>query len=165
MSQGRRSLPGNSSPKGGSWISIRKEYLSPSSPGLPETLHQSLRDDVHVEIAQAFMNYYSLKVAYVLCRQQFRLSPNTNGVMNMEHGLIAWLVIGAIAGWLAGVVVKGGGFGLVVDIIVGIVGAFIGGWLAGVLGISLGGGLIGSIVTALIGAVILLFIIRLIKRG
>lgn len=83
----------------------------------------------------------------------------------MEHGLIAWLVIGAIAGWLAGVVVKGGGFGLVVDIIVGIVGAFIGGWLAGVLGISLGGGLIGSIVTALIGAVILLFIIRLIKRG
>jgi uncharacterized membrane protein YeaQ/YmgE (transglycosylase-associated protein family) len=84
--------------------------------------------------------------------------------MNMEHGLIAWLVIGAIAGWLAGVLVKGGGFGLVVDIIVGIVGAFIGGWLAGVLGISLGGGWIGSIVTALIGAVILLFIVRLIKR-
>ncbi|KDP85532.1 MULTISPECIES: GlsB/YeaQ/YmgE family stress response membrane protein [Cupriavidus] len=83
----------------------------------------------------------------------------------MQHGFIAWLVIGGIAGWLAGVVVKGGGFGLVVDIIVGIVGAFIGGWLAGVLGISLGGGLIGSIVTALIGAVILLFIIRLIKRG
>jgi uncharacterized membrane protein YeaQ/YmgE (transglycosylase-associated protein family) len=83
----------------------------------------------------------------------------------MEHGLIAWLVIGAIAGWLAGVLVKGGGFGLVVDIIVGIVGAFIGGWLAGVLGISLGGGWIGSIITALIGAVILLFIIRLIKRG
>ena len=82
----------------------------------------------------------------------------------MEHGLIAWLVIGAIAGWLAGVLVKGGGFGLVVDIIVGIVGAFIGGWLAGVLGISLGGGWIGSIVTALIGAVILLFIVRLIKR-
>ncbi|MGE8453966.1 MAG: GlsB/YeaQ/YmgE family stress response membrane protein [Pseudomonadales bacterium] len=117
-----------------------------------------------MEIAQAFMNYYSLKV-YMLSRQQFRLSPNTNGVMIMQHGFIAWLVIGGIAGWLAGVVVKGGGFGLVVDIIVGIVGAFIGGWLAGVLGISLGGGLIGSIVTALIGAVILLFIIRLIKRG
>jgi len=83
----------------------------------------------------------------------------------MQHGFIAWLVIGGIAGWLAGVVVKGGGFGLVVDIIVGIVGAFIGGWLAGVLGISLGGGWIGSIVTALIGAVILLFVIRLIKRG
>jgi uncharacterized membrane protein YeaQ/YmgE (transglycosylase-associated protein family) len=83
----------------------------------------------------------------------------------MEHGIIAWLIIGAIAGWLAGVLVKGGGFGLIVDIIVGIVGAFIGGWLAGVLHISLGGGWIGSIITAVIGAVILLFILRLIKRG
>ncbi|MFP4591978.1 MAG: GlsB/YeaQ/YmgE family stress response membrane protein [bacterium] len=81
------------------------------------------------------------------------------------HGLIAWLVIGAVAGWLAGMLVKGGGFGLIVDIIVGIVGAFIGGWLAGVLHISLGGGWIGSIITAVIGAVILLFVIRLIKRG
>ncbi|MEM5459088.1 GlsB/YeaQ/YmgE family stress response membrane protein [Paraburkholderia phytofirmans] len=83
----------------------------------------------------------------------------------MEHGIIAWLIIGAIAGWLAGVLVKGGGFGLIVDIIVGIVGAFIGGWLAGVLHISLGGGWIGSIITAVIGAVILLFLIRLVRRG
>ncbi|MFM0340341.1 GlsB/YeaQ/YmgE family stress response membrane protein [Paraburkholderia fungorum] len=83
----------------------------------------------------------------------------------MEHGIIAWLIIGAIAGWLAGVLVKGGGFGLIVDIIVGIVGAFIGGWLAGVLHISLGGGWIGSIITAAIGAVILLFLIRLVRRG
>ncbi|RDJ98863.1 GlsB/YeaQ/YmgE family stress response membrane protein [Paraburkholderia lacunae] len=83
----------------------------------------------------------------------------------MEHGIIAWLIIGAIAGWLAGVLVKGGGFGLIVDIIVGIVGAFIGGWLSGVLHISLGGGWIGSIITAVIGAVILLFLIRLIRRG
>lgn len=80
-------------------------------------------------------------------------------------GIIAWLVIGAIAGWLAGLLVKGGGFGLIGDIIVGIIGALIGGWLAGVLGISLGGGLIGSLITAVIGAVILLFIIRLIKRA
>jgi uncharacterized membrane protein YeaQ/YmgE (transglycosylase-associated protein family) len=80
-------------------------------------------------------------------------------------GFIAWLVVGAIAGWLAGVLVKGGGFGLIVDIIVGIVGAFIGGWLSGLLGISLGSGWIGSIITAVIGAVILLFILRLIKRG
>jgi uncharacterized membrane protein YeaQ/YmgE (transglycosylase-associated protein family) len=78
----------------------------------------------------------------------------------MEHGIIAWLIIGAIAGWLAGVLVKGGGFGLIVDIIVGIVGAFI-----GVLHISLGGGWLGSIITAVIGAVILLFLIRLIRRG
>ncbi|MDR3096895.1 MAG: GlsB/YeaQ/YmgE family stress response membrane protein [Paraburkholderia sp.] len=83
----------------------------------------------------------------------------------MQHGIIAWLIIGAIAGWLAGLLVKGGGFGLIVDIIVGIVGAFIGGWLAGLLGIHIGGGMISSIITAIIGAVILLFIIRLFRRA
>jgi uncharacterized membrane protein YeaQ/YmgE (transglycosylase-associated protein family) len=83
----------------------------------------------------------------------------------MEYGIIAWLVIGAIAGWLAGQVVKGGGFGLIVDIIVGIVGAVIGGFLAGVLGISAGEGIIGSIIVAFVGAVILLLILRLIKRA
>ena len=83
----------------------------------------------------------------------------------MDYGIIAWLVIGAIAGWLAGQVVKGGGFGLIVDIIVGIVGAVIGGFLAGVLGISTGTGIIGSIIVAFIGAVILLLILRLIKRA
>ncbi len=82
-----------------------------------------------------------------------------------SHGLFAWLIIGAVAGWLAGLLVKGGGFGILADIVVGIVGAFIGGWLAGVLHISLGSGWIGSIITAVIGAVILLFLIRLIKRG
>jgi uncharacterized membrane protein YeaQ/YmgE (transglycosylase-associated protein family) len=87
------------------------------------------------------------------------------GRIVMQHGLIAWLIIGAVAGWLAGLLVKGGGFGLIVDIIVGIVGAFIGGWLASTLGISIGGGLIGSIVIAVIGAVILLFVIRLFKRA
>ncbi|EPX98838.1 membrane protein [Ralstonia sp. AU12-08] len=79
--------------------------------------------------------------------------------------MIAWVVIGAIAGWLAGVLMSGGGFGLFVDIVVGIVGAFIGGWLSGVLHISLGPSWIGSIATALIGAVILLFVIRLIRRA
>lgn len=82
-----------------------------------------------------------------------------------SHGILVWLIIGAVAGWLAGLVVKGGGFGLVVDIIVGIVGAFIGGWLAGLVGISLGGGLLGSIITATIGAVVLLFVVRLFKRA
>ncbi|GLQ45752.1 hypothetical protein GCM10007862_08030 [Dyella lipolytica] len=81
------------------------------------------------------------------------------------HDILAWLIIGAIAGWLAGKLVKGGGFGLLVDILVGIAGAFIGGWLSGVLGISLGAGWIASIITATIGAVILLFIVRLIKRA
>lgn len=83
----------------------------------------------------------------------------------MQHGIIAWLIIGAIAGWLAGLLVKGSGFGIVVDIIVGIVGAFIGGWLAGLLHLSIGGGWISSIITAVIGAVILLFVIRLFKRS
>ena len=83
----------------------------------------------------------------------------------MEHGIIAWLIIGAIAGWLAGKIVEGSGFGLIIDIIVGIVGAFIGGWLAGALGISIGGGLISSIIVAVIGAVVLLFVLRLIKRA
>ncbi|CAB3797609.1 hypothetical protein LMG28688_04562 [Paraburkholderia caffeinitolerans] len=83
----------------------------------------------------------------------------------MQHGIIAWLIIGAVAGWLAGLLVKGGGFGLIVDIIVGIVGAFIGGWLAGLLGIHIGSGMISSIITAIVGAVILLFIIRLFRRA
>ena len=79
--------------------------------------------------------------------------------------IIVWLIIGAIAGWLAGLLVKGGGFGLIGDIVVGIVGAVIGGWLAGVLDISIGSGLIASIITAAIGAVILLVILRAIKRA
>jgi len=83
----------------------------------------------------------------------------------MVEGIILWLIIGAVAGWLAGKIVEGAGFGLIVDIIVGIVGAFIGGWLAGVLGIDIGGGLIGSLIVAVVGAVILLFVLRLIKRA
>jgi uncharacterized membrane protein YeaQ/YmgE (transglycosylase-associated protein family) len=81
------------------------------------------------------------------------------------QSLIIWLIVGAIAGWLAGMVVKGGGFGLIGDIIVGIVGALIAGWLLPQLGIVIGGGLVGAIIDAFIGAVILLIIIRLIKRA
>jgi uncharacterized membrane protein YeaQ/YmgE (transglycosylase-associated protein family) len=81
------------------------------------------------------------------------------------HGIIVWVIIGAIAGWLAGTLVKGGGFGLIGDIVVGIIGAFIGGWLAGVLGIGIGGGLIASIITATVGAIILIVILRMIKRA
>ncbi len=81
------------------------------------------------------------------------------------QSLIVWLVVGAIAGWLAGMVVKGGGFGLIGDIIVGIVGAVIAGWLLPQIGIVIGGGLIGAVINAFIGAVILLVIIRLVKRA
>lgn len=80
-------------------------------------------------------------------------------------GLLWFLIVGLIAGWLAGVLVKGGGFGLIGDLVVGVVGAFLGGWLFSTFGVSMGGGLIGSIVVATIGAVLLLFIVRLIKRS
>jgi uncharacterized membrane protein YeaQ/YmgE (transglycosylase-associated protein family) len=81
-----------------------------------------------------------------------------------SHSLIAWLVIGAIAGWLAGTFVKGGGFGLLGDILVGIIGAFIGGWLAGVLHIHIGSGWISAIITAAIGASLLLLLLRAVRR-
>jgi len=81
------------------------------------------------------------------------------------NSFIWFLIIGAIAGWLAGLVMKGRGFGLLGDIIVGIIGAFLGGWLFGKLGVSFGGGLAGSLIVAFLGAVILLFLVRLIKRG
>ncbi|MDX2437302.1 MAG: GlsB/YeaQ/YmgE family stress response membrane protein [Acidobacteriota bacterium] len=78
--------------------------------------------------------------------------------------IVVFLIIGAIAGWLAGVVMKGGGFGLLGDIVVGIIGAFVGGWLFGVLGIF-AGGFIGAVITAFVGACVLLFVIRLIKKA
>jgi uncharacterized membrane protein YeaQ/YmgE (transglycosylase-associated protein family) len=80
-------------------------------------------------------------------------------------GLLIFLAIGAVAGWLAGVLMKGGGFGLLGDIIVGIIGAVVGGALFGLLGLQAGGGLVGSIVTATVGAVVLLLIVRLIKKA
>lgn len=81
------------------------------------------------------------------------------------QSLIVWLVIGAIAGWLAGQIMKGGGFGLVGDIIVGIVGAFIAGVLFPRLGFAFGNPLVGSIIAAVVGACLLLFILRLVRRG
>ena len=87
------------------------------------------------------------------------------GIGMDAHGIIIWLIVGAIAGWLAGMVVKGGGFGLIGDIIVGIVGAVIAGWLLPQLGIVIGSGIVGAIIDAFIGAVILLLILRLIKRA
>jgi uncharacterized membrane protein YeaQ/YmgE (transglycosylase-associated protein family) len=79
--------------------------------------------------------------------------------------LLVFLIVGAVAGWLAGVIVKGHGFGLVGNIIVGIIGAFLAGWLLPMLGIAIGGGIVAAIINALIGAVILLVIIGFIKRA
>jgi uncharacterized membrane protein YeaQ/YmgE (transglycosylase-associated protein family) len=78
--------------------------------------------------------------------------------------MIYWLVVGLIAGWLAGLVMKGGGYGIIVDILLGIVGGFLGGWLFGRLGIWPAGGMLGSIIVAFVGAVILVGITRLLKR-
>ncbi len=80
------------------------------------------------------------------------------------EALIIWLIVGAVAGWLAGLIVRGFGFGLIGNIIVGIVGAFIAGWLLPRLGIHIGAGIIGGIINATIGAVILLVILGLIRR-
>ena len=84
--------------------------------------------------------------------------------MELEAILII-VVIGAVAGWLAGQIVRGMGFGLIGNIVVGIVGAFIAGWLLPQIGIVIGGGMIGSIINATIGAVVLLVVIGLIKRA
>ena len=87
--------------------------------------------------------------------------------MNMSaEALLIILLIGAIAGWLAGQIVRGTGFGLIGDIIVGIVGAFVGGWIFRQLGVSAPfGGLAGTIFTAFIGAVVLLFLLHAVMRG
>jgi uncharacterized membrane protein YeaQ/YmgE (transglycosylase-associated protein family) len=80
-------------------------------------------------------------------------------------GLLYWLVVGLIAGWLAGVVMKGGGYGVVADIILGILGGILGGWIFSRLGVGTGGGLVGGIVVAFIGAVVLVAITRVLRRA
>jgi uncharacterized membrane protein YeaQ/YmgE (transglycosylase-associated protein family) len=79
--------------------------------------------------------------------------------------IVIWLIVGAVAGALAGIIVRGGGFGLLGDIVVGIIGAFVGGWLLPRLGIHLAAGLVGIIISATIGAVVLLLILRLVRRA
>jgi uncharacterized membrane protein YeaQ/YmgE (transglycosylase-associated protein family) len=83
--------------------------------------------------------------------------------MTLE-AIVIWLVVGALAGWIAGLIVKGYGLGLIGNIVVGIVGAVIAGWLLPRIGIVIGGGFIASIINAVIGAVILLVILGLIRR-
>ncbi len=78
--------------------------------------------------------------------------------------LIIFLAVGAIAGWLAGQIMKGGGYGLIWNIILGIVGGAVGGWLFDQLNISTGGGIIGSIITAAAGAVVIVFVAGLLKK-
>ncbi len=75
-----------------------------------------------------------------------------------------FIIVGGIAGWLAGQIMKGGSFGLITNIILGIIGGVVGGWLLGVAGVSIGGGLMGSIITSAIGAIAVIFIAGLFKK-
>ncbi|WP_269931038.1 GlsB/YeaQ/YmgE family stress response membrane protein [Aminobacter sp. HY435] len=81
------------------------------------------------------------------------------------ESLIIFLIVGAVAGWLAGQLVKGYGFGLIGNIVVGIVGALIAGWLFPTIGINLGSGMVSAIINATIGAVILLVLLRVVKQS
>jgi len=83
--------------------------------------------------------------------------------MTFMH-LLIFILVGAIAGWLAGLLIRGRGFGLIGDVIVGIVGSFIGGWLFNYFHIAIGSGFIGAIVGATAGAIILLLIIKLVRK-
>ena len=82
----------------------------------------------------------------------------------MIGALIWWVIVGLIAGWAAGKLMQGGGYGAAMDIVLGIVGAVVGGWLMSLVGIQ-AGGLIGTIVVAIIGAVLLIWITRLLKKA
>lgn len=82
----------------------------------------------------------------------------------MLTAILWWVIVGLIAGWAAGRIMKGGGYGPAMDIVLGIVGAVVGGWLLGLLGIH-AGGLIGTILVAIVGAVFLIWLSRLLKRG
>lgn len=81
------------------------------------------------------------------------------------ESLLILIIVGAVAGWLAGVIVKGFGFGLIGNIVVGIIGALIATWLFPRLGVSIGGGIVSAIISATLGAVILLFVISLVRRA
>lgn len=75
-----------------------------------------------------------------------------------------FILIGLAAGWLAGQLMKGGGFGVIGDIIIGVIGALLGGYIFRTLGVSVGGGLFGSLIVATIGAIVLIFLLRLVKK-
>jgi uncharacterized membrane protein YeaQ/YmgE (transglycosylase-associated protein family) len=82
----------------------------------------------------------------------------------MISNLIWWVLVGLIAGWAAGKIMKGGGYGVGMDIVLGIIGAVVGGWLVGILGFQ-AGGFISTIIVAILGAVVLIWITRLIKKA
>lgn len=92
----------------------------------------------------------------------FSTSQDIDALEKIMNGLLMFIFIGLVSGWLAGVLVKGGGFGILGDIVVGILGAVIGGYFFNALGIS-AGGMLGAILVATVGAVILIFVLRVIR--
>ena len=84
----------------------------------------------------------------------------------MGHGIIAWIIIGIIAGWITGKIMSGGGYGAIMDMVVGLIGALVGGFIMSrVFGADATGGLLYSIIVAVIGAVLLTFLLRLVTKG
>src|SRR5438309_3151361 len=94
--------------------------------------------------------------------QDVRIWPGRTLMALDPGGVLAWIIVGLIAGWLAGLVMRGGGFGILGDIVVGIIGAFIGGLILSAFGVQAQAGFIGSIVVAFVGAVVLVGILRLV---
>jgi uncharacterized membrane protein YeaQ/YmgE (transglycosylase-associated protein family) len=92
-------------------------------------------------------------------------SPQGENVMLSGESILVILLVGVIAGWLAGQIVRGTGYGLVADLCIGIIGALIGSWLLPQLGIHLSAGLVGAIISATIGAILLIVILRLVRGG
>jgi uncharacterized membrane protein YeaQ/YmgE (transglycosylase-associated protein family) len=115
---------------------------------------------------ERILDYHRRDARSIRAFPQFRAAASNRREIAMGiESLLVFLIVGAIAGWLAGLIVKGYGFGLIGNIVVGIIGAFIAGWLLPRIGLVIGGGVVADIINAVIGAVILLFIIRLIKRA
>lgn len=93
-----------------------------------------------------------------------KLQPDRQLLKRKNMNWLWFIIIGAVAGWLAGKIMRGGGFGLLINLVVGIVGGVIGGWVFGLLGIGPDGSIIGSLVTSLVGAILLLWLISLFKK-
>jgi uncharacterized membrane protein YeaQ/YmgE (transglycosylase-associated protein family) len=99
------------------------------------------------------------------CLGDARVKMVLGGINMSGESILVILLVGLVAGWLAGQLVRGSGFGLVGDIIIGIIGAFIGDWLLPQLGLHFSAGILGAIIDATIGAILLLLVLRLIRGG
>jgi uncharacterized membrane protein YeaQ/YmgE (transglycosylase-associated protein family) len=108
---------------------------------------------------RAFGMVGCLGSATTVCRREWEETSMSN------ESILVILLVGLIAGWLAGQIVRGTGYGIVADICIGIIGALIGSWLLPQLGIHLGAGIVSAIIAATIGAILLLVILRLVNRG